>query len=99
MNMLIDFLHNHYMTAALFVGAMSIITFFLFGIDKLKAKRGSYRIPEKVLIGFSFFFGAIGGVLGMYFFHHKTRKAKFYVSVPLFAALQIILLVLIMRNA
>lgn len=98
MNMLIDFLHEHYMTVALFVGAISIITFFLFGIDKLKAKRGSYRIPEKVLIGFSFFFGAIGGVLGMYFFHHKTRKAKFFVLVPLFAALQIILLVLILRN-
>lgn len=98
MNMLIDSLHEHYMTVALFVGAISIITFFLFGVDKLKAKMGSYRIPEKVLIGFSFFFGAIGGVLGMYFFHHKTRKAKFYVLVPLFAALQIILLVLTMRN-
>lgn len=91
MNMLIDFLHEHYMIVAVFIGTMSIITFFLFGIDKLKAKRGSYRIPEKVLIGFSFFFGAIGGVLGMYFFRHKTRKMKFYVSVPFFAALQIIL--------
>lgn len=90
MNMLIDFLREHYMIVAVFVGAMSVITFFLFGIDKLKAKKGSYRIPEKVLIGFSFFFGAIGGILGMYFFHHKTRKVKFYVLVPLFAALQII---------
>lgn len=86
------------MSAALFVGIMSIITFFLFGVDKLKAKKGIYRIPEKVLVGFSFFFGAIGGVVGMYFFHHKTRKVKFYVLVPLFAALQIILLVLIIHN-
>lgn len=99
MNMPIDFLHEHYMTVALFVCAMSVITFFLFGIDKLKAKRGSYRIPEKVLIGFSLLFGAVGGVLGMYFFHHKTRKAKFFVLVSLFAALQIILLALIMLNA
>lgn len=90
MNMLIDFLHEYYMLVAVFAGIMSIITFFLFGIDKLKAKKGSYRIPEKVLIGFSFFFGAIGGILGMYFFHHKTRKVKFYVLIPLFTVLQII---------
>lgn len=95
MNMLIDFLRVHYMIVAVFVGAMSVITFFLFGIDKLKAKKGSYRIPEKVLIGFSFFFGAIGGILGMYFFHHKTRKVKFYVLVPLFAALQVIFICII----
>lgn len=99
MNMLIDFLHDNYMIAALLVGVLSVITFFLFGIDKLKAKKGSYRIPEKVLIGFSFFFGAIGGVLGMYFFHHKTRKAKFFVFVPLFAAMQIILFVFIIRKS
>lgn len=99
MNMLIDFLQGHFMIAAVFVGAMSVITFFLFGIDKLKAKKGSYRIPEKVLIGFCFFFGAVGGILGMYFFHHKTRKVKFYVLVPLFAALQIILLTYLIRNA
>lgn len=98
MNTLIDFLSEHYGLSALLIGAMSTVTFFLFGIDKLKAKRGSYRIPEKVLIGFSFFFGALGGVIGMYFFHHKTRKVKFYVLVPLFAATQLILLFIIIRN-
>ena len=98
MSMLIDFLHEHYTGIAVFVTVMSIITFFLFGVDKIKAKKGSYRIPEKILIGFSFFFGAIGGAFGMYFFHHKTRKVKFYVLVPLFAALQGIVLYFIICN-
>lgn len=95
MNMLIDFFHRYYTGIIVFVTIMSIITFFLFGADKLKAKKGSYRIPERVLIGFSFFFGAIGGVAGMYFFHHKTRKVKFYILVPMFVVVQIVLLAII----
>ncbi len=89
MNMLIDFLQEHLTTIVVIVAVMSIVTFFAFGIDKLMAIKGSYRISEKTLLSLSFILGALGGVVGMYFFHHKTRKAKFYILVPLFAVLQI----------
>lgn len=89
MNMPIDFLQEYFTVIAVIAAVMSIVTFIAFGVDKLKAIKGSYRISEKALLSLSFFLGAPGGVLGMYFFHHKTKKAKFYTLVPLFAVLQI----------
>ncbi len=63
--------------AAIVFGAISLITLILYGIDKLKAKLGAWRIPEKVLLGFSFFGGGLGGVVAMLLFHHKTRHWYF----------------------
>lgn len=57
---------------------LSAITFILYGADKSKAKRGKWRIAEKVLLGFSFFGGAVGGVLAMLVFRHKTRHWYFW---------------------
>lgn len=62
---------------------VNLIAFFIFGIDKLKAKRGSYRISEKTLITICAVGGALGGLLGMMIFHHKTSKPKFVITVPL----------------
>lgn len=59
------------------LGVISFITFILYGADKSKAKRGAWRIPEKVLLGFSFFGGALGGGLGMLLFRHKTKHWYF----------------------
>lgn len=62
---------------------INIFTFFLFGIDKAKAKLNKWRIPENILILFCLLGGAFGGIGGMLIFNHKTRKPKFYVLVPL----------------
>ena len=62
---------------------INIIGFFAFGIDKLKAKKSSYRISEKTLITICAVGGALGGLLGMMIFHHKTSKPKFIITVPL----------------
>ena len=62
----------------------SIITFVLFGLDKSRAVNHRWRIRESTLLLASLF-GGIGGLLGMLFFHHKTRKWKFRILVPLFA--------------
>ena len=70
---------------------MSVITFAAFGIDKYKAVHHKWRIPEATLILLSLFGGAVGGLLGMLIFHHKTRKWKFRIWVPLFALIQILL--------
>ena len=62
----------------------SVITLLLFGIDKGRAIRHKWRISERTLLIASSF-GGIGGLLGMLLFHHKTRKWKFRILVPLFA--------------
>lgn len=62
---------------AIAFGIISVITFFMYGIDKLFAKHDKWRIPEKILLGFSFFGGALGGTLGMALFKHKTNHWYF----------------------
>ena len=58
--------------------AVSLLTLILYGADKKKAKKGARRVPEKVLLGFSFFGGAVGGLLGMTLFRHKTKHWYFW---------------------
>lgn len=58
------------------------ITFLAYGWDKKKAKRKQWRIPEHTLLFLAFAGGAGGGLLGMWSFHHKTRKLKFKICVP-----------------
>lgn len=62
--------------------AINAVTFALFCLDKARAVRGAWRIPEKVLLGCSAIGGAAGGLLGMRIAHHKTRKPLFYLGVP-----------------
>ena len=66
---------------------INFLVFVLYGIDKAKAKAGAWRISENTLI-ISALFGAIGAVLGMQFFHHKTQKPKFKI-VYVFAIIHI----------
>jgi uncharacterized membrane protein YsdA (DUF1294 family) len=56
---------------------MSLVTFAAFGLDKGKAKRGRWRIPEATLLLLAFLLGAPGAFLGMSFFRHKTQKVSF----------------------
>ncbi len=57
---------------------MSLITFFAYGIDKLKAKKGAWRISEKTLLLLGALGGALGGLLGMKAFRHKTKHRYFW---------------------
>lgn len=59
------------------IGVLSLVAFCLYASDKGRAKKGKWRIPEKVLLGFSFFGGAVGGTLAMFLFRHKTRHWHF----------------------
>ncbi len=79
------------------IGFVSFITFILYGVDKFKAKRNLWRIKESVLLLFGFLGGAVGALIGMNLFHHKTRHWYFWavnilgivwqLSIPIFAAL------------
>lgn len=60
--------------------------------DKAAAVTRRARVPEKVLLSFSFLFGSAGMLLGMYVFRHKTRKPKFFITVPLMLVIHGILL-------
>ena len=62
----------------IFLGIVSLVLMFAMLIDKRRAVKHKYRIPEKTLFALGFF-GAVGGLLGMRLFKHKTRKSKFYI--------------------
>ena len=78
------------MTTGLLIWVLvwTIIAFALMGIDKWKAVGGSRRIPEKTLLLFSLFGGGMGGGIGMRRQHHKTKKHRFRILVPLLAGIQ-----------
>ncbi len=57
---------------------VSIIAFCFYAADKKKAKKGAWRIPEKVLLGLGFLGGAIGALLGMKLLRHKTKHWYFW---------------------
>lgn len=61
------------------------------GIDKAKAIKGAWRIPEKTLFLFSIIGGSIGTWAGMYIFHHKTKHWYFVIGMPAILALQLVI--------
>ena len=63
----------------LYLLALSLITFVLYAADKSKARRGTWRIPEKTLLLSGFLGGAVGALLAMKLFRHKTKHFYFYV--------------------
>ena len=71
---------------------MTIVTFVLYGVDKRKAKKGQWRIPEKTLLLFAACFGGLGAFLGMKIFRHKTKHTSFKILVPTFMIVQFILI-------
>lgn len=81
-----------------FLAVMVLVTFYAYTIDKAKAKKKAWRIPEKVLLALSFFGGAAGGYLAMNVVRHKTKKWYFHIVNILGLAWQVILLVYFIKN-
>ncbi len=73
--------------------AINVIGFFAMLIDKEKAKRGSWRIPEKTLFMFTFLGGGFGTIAGMYLFRHKTKKLRFTIGFPVILITEIALVI------
>ena len=71
---------------------VNLISFLLMGIDKRRAIKNRWRIPEKTLLGVSALFGALGGTLGMYAFRHKTLHPRFRFGLPAMLVIQIAIL-------
>ncbi len=76
----------------LYLFILNIVGFLLMGLDKRKAKKGKFRIPEKTLFMTAILGGSIGSIAGMYFFRHKTKHTSFVVGMPCILLIQIGLL-------
>lgn len=70
---------------------MNLLGFLSMGIDKSKARRGKWRIPEKTLFIFAFMGGSIGSITGMQVFRHKTKHTYFVIGMPAILIIQIII--------
>ena len=75
---------------------ITIVTFLVYGIDKWKAKQGSWRISEATLLILAVIGGSIGALFGMKVWHHKTMHKKFKYGLPLILLVQIALIYLIL---
>ncbi|MCR5213520.1 MAG: DUF1294 domain-containing protein [Eubacterium sp.] len=75
---------------------INIIAFIIYGIDKKRAEKDEYRIPESRLILVAVLGGVYGAGLGMLVFRHKIRKPKFYISVPILLVLNLLCIVFIL---
>ena len=73
--------------------AINIVSFFLYGIDKYKAKKNKWRISEATLLMMAVIGGSIGAWVGMRLWHHKTMHKKFKYGIPIIIILQISLVV------
>ncbi|WP_029230851.1 DUF1294 domain-containing protein [Butyrivibrio sp. VCB2006] len=73
----------------------NIVGFALMGIDKRRAKRNAFRVPEATLFSVAIVGGSIGSILGMLVFRHKTKHWYFTVGLPLILLVQILLIALL----
>ena len=78
--------------------AVNIATFFLYGIDKYKARKGRWRISEATLLLMAVVGGSIGAWTGMRLWHHKTKHKKFKYGIPIIIILQVALAVYLITN-
>ena len=78
---------------------VNVITFVVYGIDKLKAKKGKWRVPETTLLLLAIIGGSVGAWCGVKVWHHKTMHAKFKYGIPLIMAVQVGLLLWLMTRA
>jgi len=70
--------------------AINLIAFLIYGIDKKRAIKGRWRISETTLLALSLFGGGIGSMLSMNIFRHKTKKPKFLIGVPILTVISFI---------
>lgn len=76
----------------LYIVAINVVSLDAMGFDKYRAMQNKWRVPEKVLFILAAAGGSVGGIVGIYAFHHKTLHKKFTVGFPIILVLQLALL-------
>lgn len=71
---------------------INLVGFTAMFLDKRKARKGAFRIPESTLFTIAFMGGSLGSLIGMYTFRHKTRHLSFTIGMPLLLLLQLLVL-------
>lgn len=101
-----EILLKYWAVWAIYFLLINVIAFVLYGIDKKKAVAGKdkktghsakRRIPEAELLGIALAGGSIGAYIAMFVFHHKTKRIKFLVGVPICLLLDVLLVVLLCK--
>lgn len=72
-----------------YLAAVNLTAFCIYGADKKRAIRNQWRISEKALLMLAVIGGSPGTLLGMKVFHHKTKKPKFYLGIPVILVLEV----------
>ena len=75
----------------IYLVVINVVTFFMYGIDKWKARKAKWRIREAALLGLAVLGGSVGAWLGMRVWHHKTLHKKFIYGVPAIIIIQLFL--------
>ena len=83
---------NSFDILILYVVVVNVLSFLMMGIDKRKAVKRAFRIPESTLFVLAIIGGSIGSIIGMHLFRHKTRHWYFLYGMPVILALQVILI-------
>ena len=78
--------------------AVNLAGFLLFGMDKSRARRHRWRIPEKTLFAVALLGGSLGCLAGMYGFRHKTHHQSFVLGIPVILVLQCVLVLFLFRQ-
>lgn len=79
---------------------INALTLLFMLVDKVKAKRNLWRIPERTLLSLCALGGSLGGLLGMKLFRHKTLHLRFSIGIPVMLAVHVVILVfLVIRYA
>ena len=91
-----DYLMQHRILL-IYLAVVNILTIIVFGVDKMNAKSNRQRVRIVTLLGLTFIGGSVGALIGMYGFHHKTKKAYFTVGVPLILLMQVVVLFYVMN--
>jgi len=76
----------------IYLAVINAVTFFMYGVDKWKARKSKWRIRETALLGLAVLGGSIGAWLGMKVWHHKTQHKKFKYGVPAIIIVQLALI-------
>ena len=83
---------------AYYLLGINVVTFIVYGIDKYKAKKAKWRIPEATLLLLAVLGGSIGAWMGMKVWHHKTMHKKFKYGIPAILLIQIALMAYLHMN-